>query len=158
MGDKTINIISGLLTVIAIVVVAVVVSASKSKSDISTTGSESAEQQAVETEAESTTTTTAVTTIRTTTTTDAASKEDKKGNYALYPDDALEFNGHKYYFYEIGLTWEEAEYYCVNLGGHFVSINSQEEQNFVEAMTENSDKKNIWIGGYVTESDLNTWR
>lgn len=72
---------------------------------------------------------------------------------SLYPKEAIEFDSHMYCFYEISFSWSEAENYCKGLGGHLVSINSSEEQTFVESLTESSSKKNIWIGGYLENGD-----
>lgn len=79
----------------------------------------------------------------------------KQINESLYPKEAVEFDSHMYCFYEISLSWTEAENYCQGLGGHLVSINSSEEQLFVESLTESSSKNNIWIGGYLENG---AWR
>lgn len=83
--------------------------------------------------------------------------ENSNDNTIAYPKNASDFNGHKYCLYELPLSWIEAEEYCKNLGGHLVSINSQEEQEFVENLTSQSNLDNIWIGGYYSESDV-TWK
>lgn len=70
-----------------------------------------------------------------------------------YPDDAIEFQNHMYCLYDISLSWSEAEKYCIGLGGHLVSINSSEEQQFIESLTEACPKNNIWIGGYLSNNE-----
>lgn len=54
------------------------------------------------------------------------------------PTDAVEFNGHRYYLYDVaGLsapennTWENAQAYCKAVGGHLATIASQEENEFL---------------------------
>lgn len=79
----------------------------------------------------------------------------KQSSELFYPKEAVEFDSHMYCFYEISLSWTEAENYCQGLGGHLVSINSSEEQLFVESLTESSSKNNIWIGGYLENG---SWR
>lgn len=41
------------------------------------------------------------------------------------------FGGHTYQVFDIGMNWNEAKEYCENLGGHLVTISSQEENDFV---------------------------
>lgn len=54
------------------------------------------------------------------------------------PSDAVEFNGHRYYLYDVaGLsapednTWENAQAYCEAVGGYLAAITSQEENEFL---------------------------
>ena len=44
------------------------------------------------------------------------------------------WNGHTYKFHDITATWEEAEAYCENLGGHLVTITTKEEQDMLVEM------------------------
>lgn len=41
------------------------------------------------------------------------------------------YNGHKYQSFSENLTWSEAEEFCENLGGHLVTITSEEENTFI---------------------------
>ncbi len=71
------------------------------------------------------------------------------------PDDSVEFAGHRY---KVFLNPEEYDVYqskaaCEELGGHLVSINSQEEQNFIVSLL--GEKDNYWIG---LERDSSGWR
>ena len=44
------------------------------------------------------------------------------------PDDALTYEGHRYYIYSnVSSTWEAAESYCEALGGHLAVINDAAE-------------------------------
>ena len=52
-------------------------------------------------------------------------------------------------------TWEEAEKFCVNEGGHLASVHSEEDWNEIVAELErfqarNEDLKYFWLGGYST--------
>lgn len=69
----------------------------------------------------------------------------------VVPSDAVEFNGASYKVYKQKMTWEQAKEYCESLGGHLVTITSQEEQDFVSALV---TQKNIaaWIGAYLSNS------
>lgn len=69
------------------------------------------------------------------------------------PAEATEFDGSYYMVYNERLSWLEAELFCESLGGHLVTITSQEEQDFIESI--NSAKK--WIGGYRHTGWDNTW-
>ncbi len=58
-----------------------------------------------------------------------------------------EFNGHTYQVYDIDMTWTEAKEYCQSIGGHLVTITSQEEQGFVEGLLNATNKEGCWLGG-----------
>ncbi len=61
----------------------------------------------------------------------------------------VQYNEHYYYLYEnMNYTWEEAKEYCESLGGHLVTITSQNEQNIVEDMVEEGTQNCYWVGGY----------
>ena len=72
-----------------------------------------------------------------------------------------EYNGHTYGLYggTNVYTWEEASEICKELGGHLVSINSQEEQDFVAQFARQtpSTKGLYWIGGYRNPIDEYKW-
>ncbi|MCD8015632.1 MAG: hypothetical protein LUG99_21220 [Lachnospiraceae bacterium] len=69
------------------------------------------------------------------------------------PEDVVTFNGNSYrYYYNYGYTWEEAKKYCETLGGHLVTITSQEEQDAVFDYVQSvADDEDIWIG--LTDAD-----
>ena len=73
--------------------------------------------------------------------------------------DAVEFNGHYYKMYDSSMTWQEAKAECESLGGHLVTVTSQEEQEFAQTLIENGQKKQYWLGldtddGWVTGESL----
>lgn len=71
-------------------------------------------------------------------------------------DQIYEYNSHIYSFYDLPMSWTDAETYCKGLGGHLASINDETEQKLIMAMTYSySSKQNIWIGGYL---DNDTWK
>lgn len=53
------------------------------------------------------------------------------------------YNGHSYKVFTDNKTWIEAENYCESLGGHLVTITSQEEMDFIKTLPE---IKSAWIG------------
>lgn len=61
------------------------------------------------------------------------------------------WNGHSYLVVDYHGTWEEAREYCENLGGHLVTITSQEEQTMIEGLLEAEDYESYWLGGYIEE-------
>lgn len=79
------------------------------------------------------------------------------------PDDAICYNGHYYMLYQDSLAWDEANLYCQQMGGHLLTITSQEEQDFINSCLSTSTKlKNLyWIGleevgkgwSWVTQED-----
>ena len=74
---------------------------------------------------------------------------------ANIPDEAKGFNGNYYAIYTGKYTWEEARDKCYELGGHLVTITSQEEQDFIEAL--NADNKRLWIGGVRDQDYVFYW-
>lgn len=44
---------------------------------------------------------------------------------------STEKNGHRYQVFDESMSWTDAKIYCENLGGHLVTINSEEEQKFL---------------------------
>lgn len=54
---------------------------------------------------------------------------------SLQPAKQVEYNGHIYSLYNDVLTWEEAKIQCEAMGGHLVTVNSEEEQKVIEELT-----------------------
>lgn len=77
-------------------------------------------------------------------------ESQKKGKFELSDIlvDAVEFNGHYYYVYNIdtGTTWENAKQYCESQGGYLATITSLEEQAFITGLVQNQAKRSYWIG------------
>jgi uncharacterized repeat protein (TIGR02543 family) len=68
------------------------------------------------------------------------------GNLTLYAQwlPVHELDGHKYAYVDRGsYTWDEAQAFCINLGGHLATVTSQAENDLVQGMI----AQNIWIGG-----------
>ncbi len=72
------------------------------------------------------------------------------------PSDATEFNGHYYKVYEITYSWQEAKTYCKSLGGHLMTITSQEEQDLATRLPIKS-RTNYWIGATDEKAEGN-WK
>ena len=70
------------------------------------------------------------------------------------PADASTYNGHSYKVFNSDSTWQAAETYCENQGGHLVTITDKNEQRAVEVLLEHSDLEydKYFIGG-VKDSD-----
>jgi len=67
------------------------------------------------------------------------------------------FNGHTYQVFDTSLTWHEAKAYCESLGGHLVTINSVDEQNFIETLLSDAQRNHYWIGA-TDEASEGNWR
>jgi len=74
-----------------------------------------------------------------------------KTEKSVYENKIVEFGGHKYCYFSNSLSWNNAEKFCRDIGGHLVSINSAEEQDFVQSVADASNSENLWIGGYYDE-------
>jgi len=73
------------------------------------------------------------------------------GVYAAEPteqsEDTYEFSGREYKLFNEGMTWNDAKKYCESIGGHLVTITTEEEQWFIEdLLSECGSKNNYWIG------------
>ncbi|MEW6092981.1 MAG: lectin-like protein [Chloroflexota bacterium] len=61
-------------------------------------------------------------------------------------------NNHKYLFVQIGSTWHQAQDYCMERGGHLVTIQDAEEDQFIFQLTGG----NTWLGA-SDEAQEGTW-
>ncbi len=73
------------------------------------------------------------------------------------PKETISFNGHSYFVYDIPMTWEKANIFCENVGGHLVTITSEDENNFVTSLIKNATKSLYWLGGLDKLHD-NNWQ
>ena len=72
--------------------------------------------------------------------------------------DSEQFNGHYYKVYDYNLTWNEANNFCLNLGGHLVTITSEAENEFVKQLiSQGHHQESYWTGGYRGENSNWTW-
>ena len=55
------------------------------------------------------------------------------------------------------MTWDDAKIFCENLGGHLVTITSQQEQNFIEKLLNQGNRNVYWLGGYKNKNSNWTW-
>ena len=67
----------------------------------------------------------------------------------------VNWDGHSYALYEDLLTWDEAQKRCKELGGHLVTITSQEEQDAVISLQKKGKKENYYIGLSDTSQEGN---
>lgn len=70
-----------------------------------------------------------------------------------YRNSVMEFNGNRYKLFVEYLSWDDASLKCKEMGGHLVTITSEEEQQAIQNMIEQSDVNHllmnneyIWIG------------
>ena len=75
------------------------------------------------------------------------------------PTDAVEFNGHYYYVYDLDTvtTWEEAKEYCESQGGYLATITGQEEDEFVYAYLRNNFDYESAYFGFTDRDEEGTW-
>lgn len=66
----------------------------------------------------------------------------------------VEFNGHYYQLFDESITWYEAKDACETMGGHLVTITSQEEQDFLIELVKDFTKKNVWIGATRVNNEI----
>jgi hypothetical protein len=83
----------------------------------------------------------------------------KETGKKLGPEKVAFLNGHKYIFIPNALSWEEANKSATQMGGHLVTITSNEEQEFISKLlrAQGRDRQPTWLGfsDYGHEGD---WR
>ena len=86
-------------------------------------------------------------------------KNDKPDMEVLKIVGIYEFNNHYYKVFDEGLTWYKASDRCKELGGHLVTITSEEEQAAIQSILLYSGKKKnfYWTAGFVIEKDQWQW-
>ena len=70
-------------------------------------------------------------------------------------DKIITYNGNIYSIYNIPVSWETAKEMCTLLGGHLVTINSQEEQNIINKLLDGNNLTYYSIGASNIDGD---WR
>lgn len=73
------------------------------------------------------------------------------------PADALEYNGHYYYVYDMNYGWDEAKAYCESLGGYLATITSQEENDVVYQYLRDQGYESAYFG-YKDEEEEGVWK
>ncbi len=66
-------------------------------------------------------------------------------------------NGHRYQIFDTSMSWNEAEAYCESLGGHLVTINSEEEQKFIEDNLLTLGTKKTYLIGLSRTTSEEPW-
>ncbi len=63
-------------------------------------------------------------------------------------------DGHRYELYDDILTWQEAKEKCEELGGHLVTITSEEEQSIVNELMSEGGRVGYFIGGQLQNGEM----
>lgn len=79
-------------------------------------------------------------------------------NYAIEPDVSNAFGEYRYALFDISMTLVQAKYFAENLGGHLLTITSEQEQKFVETYLLRYGRKTAyWLGGIHLHKGYFTW-
>lgn len=62
------------------------------------------------------------------------------------PQKTAVWNNHLYALYDNKLEWTYANDLCKKIGGHLVTISSQEENDFIQSLTKYGTSGNYWLG------------
>lgn len=74
------------------------------------------------------------------------------------PENTVEHNGSRYRVFNSALERNEAANFCRDMGGHLVSITSEEENEFVKELIASEGKRAMyWIGAYYVKKK-DSWR
>lgn len=69
----------------------------------------------------------------------------------LSPANVISYNGHTYARFDEVMTWEDAEAFCENAGGHLVTISGWREQLIVSELISDGAYSTYWLG--ATDKD-----
>ena len=61
-------------------------------------------------------------------------------------DGKVLYDGHYYQLFDEGITWTEADERCKKMGGHLVTITSEDEFNFCKTLLGDMSPKYCWMG------------
>ena len=64
---------------------------------------------------------------------------------SVVPSETQEYNGHRYEYFDLITTWNQAYRVCEQKGGHLVTIESKAENDFVQSMAAKHEA-NCWLG------------
>lgn len=67
------------------------------------------------------------------------------------------YQNHRYEVFDESLSWEQAEEKCESMGGHLLTITSEDEQRFIENLLEDHADKDYLIGLREDIDEYNTW-
>ena len=80
---------------------------------------------------------------------------ERTGSDSDRPVASGKYGRNSYDVYDMELSWDEAEKFCRNKGGHLVSLRDTHEMAFVGQLTRRSGKDQFWIG--LQRGDNNRW-
>ena len=72
--------------------------------------------------------------------------KDEQQNIANIPEDAVEFNGHKYCIYKGAHSYEEASEFCKSQSGYLATITSKEENDFLFSYMKQKGYESTYFG------------
>ena len=73
-------------------------------------------------------------------------------------DSINETTGHRYQLIDTSMSWTEAEEYCESLGGHLVTVNSSDEQQFIVDNLLTIGTKNAYFIGMYRDDIDSDWK
>lgn len=75
-------------------------------------------------------------------------------NNDLIPNKQIVYKDHIYSLYNDVMTWNEAKIQCENMGGHLVTVTSEEEQSVIEELVKDSFCSWYFMGASNTENGV----
>lgn len=80
---------------------------------------------------------------------------DNSGAFGHCPKAKCYYRGHTYQVFDEGYNWYAAKEYCENIGGHLVTVSSNEENDYITQLLQLAKKNSYWMGGYKNN---NQWK
>jgi hypothetical protein len=86
-----------------------------------------------------------------------ANKPSPETSYTPVTKSTYSANGHTYAVFDIGATWHTAEYQCEQMGGHLATINSKDEEQYIDWLMTSGRKSWYWIGANEEHTGKMQW-
>ena len=74
----------------------------------------------------------------------------------MIPSDAVSYKDHYYKLFALGGSYEDAEEYCLSLGGYLAVISDQEENDFLFSYMKSCGYENAYFG-FSDQEDEGVW-
>ena len=75
----------------------------------------------------------------------------------IEPAETRTLGGHAYEYFPLTTTWEQAERFCEQRGGHLATIANADENEFVFNYANSFDRDYLWLGATNYQEDVWSW-
>lgn len=76
---------------------------------------------------------------------------------SIYPTTTATYNNNTYMIFDVSCSWSEAKAYCESLGGHLITITSENENSFFKELCNTYGEKNSYYIGCTDSATEGEW-